>query len=130
MSMFPNANGAEVMSAICAEIVKNKAYLSEIDGKIGDGDHGVNMAKGFNRCSERLTSNETLDQAMTMLSDILLTEIGGSMGPLYGSMFMDMADEIDGNDQIDPALFGKMLEAAVVSITDMGAAKVGGQNYS
>jgi len=125
MSTYPNASGAEVIAAICAGIVENKAYLSEIDGKIGDGDHGVNMAKGFGRCAKRLTGEETLDQAMSILSDILLTEIGGSMGPLYGSMFMDMAETIEGSGQIDAPLFGEMLRTGATSISDIGSATVG-----
>ena len=28
-------------------IQDNKAYLGEVDGLIGDGDHGMNMNKGF-----------------------------------------------------------------------------------
>ena len=32
----------------------NRNYLSEIDGAIGDGDHGINMSKGFSQCGERL----------------------------------------------------------------------------
>ena len=58
-------------------------------GLIGDGDHGINMAKGFGRAADahRRTGLPPLDQALSVLSDILLSEIGGSMGPLYGFMF-------------------------------------------
>ncbi|MBL4646535.1 MAG: dihydroxyacetone kinase subunit L [Rhizobiales bacterium] len=125
MRRFLNAGSADIIVSVSASIVENKAYLSEIDGKIGDGDHGVNMAKGFGRCAERLNGTETLDQAMNLLSDILLTEIGGSMGPLYGSMFMDMAEMVEDAEYIDAPLFGQMLDAGIASISDIGSAKLG-----
>lgn len=47
MQTFKNAGSGEIVLSLADRIIENKAYLSEIDGKIGDGDHGVNMAKGF-----------------------------------------------------------------------------------
>ncbi|PKP75488.1 MAG: dihydroxyacetone kinase subunit L [Alphaproteobacteria bacterium HGW-Alphaproteobacteria-6] len=114
-----------IVADMAAEIVANKAYLSEIDGKIGDGDHGVNMAKGFGRAAERLKGEETLDEAMQILSDVLMSEIGGSMGPLYGMMFSDMADALSARPVIDEAAFARMLRAGLDGVQDIGSAKVG-----
>ncbi len=54
MDSFSNAGGGDIVLAIAQRIVENRAYLSDIDGLIGDGDHGVNMAKGFSLTAERL----------------------------------------------------------------------------
>ena len=54
MESFSNAGGGDIVLAIARRIVENRAYLSDIDGLIGDGDHGVNMAKGFSLTAERL----------------------------------------------------------------------------
>ena len=90
MDAIDNAGHGVIVEEIAAVIVANKAYLSEIDGKIGDGDHGVNMAKGFGRAAERIHGQEvSLEEALATLSDVLMSEIGGSMGPLYGLMFED-----------------------------------------
>jgi len=48
---------APIISDIAAAIVEHAAWLSEIDGAIGDGDHGINMSKGFRRAVERLGPN-------------------------------------------------------------------------
>lgn len=125
MTGIPNAGAGALISEIAAVIVENKAYLSEIDGKIGDGDHGVNMAKGFGRAADRLDADGTLGDAMQVLSDVLMSEIGGSMGPLYGMMFSDMADAVEGTATIDATTFGAMLRAGVEGVQDIGAAKVG-----
>ena len=43
MQQFQNARSGEIVLSLADRIIENRAYLSEIDGKIGDGDHGVNM---------------------------------------------------------------------------------------
>lgn len=46
MEYIRNEKNVKIAEAICEAIHENAAYLSEIDGAIGDGDHGVNMNKG------------------------------------------------------------------------------------
>lgn len=125
MTGITNKGAGGIVQDIAAVIVANKAYLSEIDGKIGDGDHGVNMAKGFGRSAERLDPDGTLTDAMQVLSDVLMSEIGGSMGPLYGMMFSDMADDLDDAEVIDAASFGSMIRAGRDGVVEIGSAKVG-----
>ncbi|MDR3078261.1 MAG: DAK2 domain-containing protein, partial [Planctomycetota bacterium] len=92
MSAFANGDGAAVALALVGVIQENKAYLSEIDGAIGDGDHGVNMNKGFTMFKEQIDPGACdLDKALKALGRILLTEIGGSMGPIYGTFFLEMS---------------------------------------
>lgn len=125
MNQFSNTHGCEIVSSICQVIIENKAYLSEIDGKIGDGDHGVNMAKGFEMTSSRLQGDESLDGALEVLSDVLMAEIGGSMGPLYGMMFTNMAEAIAGKELIDAPLFAQMLRSGLEGVMDIGDARLG-----
>ena len=47
MSKFKNTDGKSVLLKMVKGIQDNKAYLGEVDGLIGDGDHGMNMNKGF-----------------------------------------------------------------------------------
>ena len=47
MSVFKNEKGNPVLMKMVKAIQDNKAYLGEVDGLIGDGDHGMNMNKGF-----------------------------------------------------------------------------------
>ena len=47
MSTFKNAKGNPVLMKMVNAIHENKDYLGEVDGLIGDGDHGMNMNKGF-----------------------------------------------------------------------------------
>ena len=118
------AQSGDIVAELAAVIVANKAHLSEVDGLIGDGDHGINMAKGFGRAAERL-SGQPLDGAFLVLSDVLMSEIGGSMGPLYGFMFRDMGRTIRDRTAIDADGFLTMLQTGLSAVTATGAAKVG-----
>lgn len=122
---FKNSQGAVVVRAMITAIQKNKDYLSEIDGAIGDGDHGINMNKGFTLCAERLTAEDTLTSALDKLGTVLFAEIGGSMGPLYGMFFLSMKKVSEGKDDIDAEVFGAMLRSAYEEIAELGNAKVG-----
>ncbi|MDR3375743.1 MAG: dihydroxyacetone kinase subunit DhaL [Ancalomicrobiaceae bacterium] len=126
MQHLPNRSSGDIVLAIAEKIIENRAYLSEIDGKIGDGDHGVNMAKGFGIAAERIRGKDlSLSAAFDLLGTVLMTEIGGSMGPLYGMMFTEFAEAIDDVAAIDAATFAKMLTAGLAGIQAIGSAKVG-----
>jgi len=126
MQTFDNASSGAIVLSMAKRIIENRAYLSEIDGKIGDGDHGVNMAKGFGMAAERLKDEDaSLAQALDTLGTVLMTEIGGSMGPLYGVMFTEFAEVIEGAEKIDAAAFSRMLHAGLAGIRSIGSAEVG-----
>jgi dihydroxyacetone kinase phosphoprotein-dependent L subunit len=106
----------------------NRNYLSEIDGAIGDGDHGINMSKGFSQCGERLAKRAmppSLPVSLADLSDALMGGIGGSMGPLYGSFFLDMSGVLEAHALLDKQLFYRALSAGIDAIQAIGDAKVG-----
>jgi dihydroxyacetone kinase-like protein len=126
MANFPNSQGRKVVLALVQTIVDNKAYLSEVDGKIGDGDHGINMAKGFNLIKDRLGDKEiSLSDGLGLIGKTLMTEIGGSMGPIYGTFFIQMSLKSKSKPETDAPLFGEMLKAARLALEDLGGAKVG-----
>lgn len=115
-----------VVTDMIDAIVANRDHLSEIDGKIGDGDHGVNMAKGFKMCQRALGDPVPgLKESLAILGDTLMAGIGGSMGPLYGTFFIEMADSLDGVTALDAEVFGKMIRSGMDGVLDIGGAKPG-----
>ena len=81
MSSFKNAEAGVIVDQLIKTIQKERDYLSEIDGKIGDGDHGINMNKGFTMCEKKLEGTTyNLSEGLTILGETLLEDIGGSMG--------------------------------------------------
>lgn len=87
MSAVSAAHGKRILDHLAQTIHANAAYLSQLDGAVGDGDHGINMDKGFSKARERIGEHTSLSEALRTLGNTLLGEIGGAMGPLYGSFF-------------------------------------------
>jgi dihydroxyacetone kinase-like protein len=121
-----DAAGPIVLDMVAA-IQREQAWLCEIDGKIGDGDHGINMAKGFRMAGAKLAALDGfgLGTGMAVLGDTLLGDIGGSMGPLYGTFFTDMAETLAGRTSLDQAGCAAMLHAGLDAVCGLGEAKVG-----
>lgn len=126
MNKFINANGKPVLLEMVKAIQSNKAYLGEVDGLIGDGDHGMNMNKGFTVFEQRTTDKDiSFTDGLNELGTILMTEIGGSMGPIYGTIFIEMAEAGDGLEEITLNNLGSMLQAGLDGLQEIVEAKVG-----
>ncbi len=123
---FAESRGKVIVEALIKTIHENRVYLSEIDGAIGDGDHGINMDKGFTLAEKELGGLDCgMSEAFKLLGRILVDEIGGSMGPLYGTFFKRMARVSKSADTVDASLVAAMLESAYEGIQSLGNAKVG-----
>jgi len=105
---------------------ENADYLSELDGAVGDGDHGINLRKGFMSVDSKIKpENINLAYDFQIIGSTLMNEIGGAMGPLYGVFFIEMAGVCKDEHLIDKHVFAQMLGVALARIQDLGNAKVG-----
>ncbi len=125
---FSNLDGAVIINDMIDAIAENKQYLSDIDGLIGDGDHGINMNKGFQLCKAKLEGESEpcdLATAAGYLSKILMMKIGGSMGPLYGKLYGGFSKALMGVEQIGVGEMQPALNAMLTSIQAISPAKPG-----
>lgn len=126
MSAFKNAQGKTVLLRMVKGIQDNKAYLGEVDGLIGDGDHGMNMNKGFTLFENRYKDKEFgFTEGLQELGTILFSEIGGSMGPIYGTILMETAAAGEALEDISVKDLGDMLAAGLAGLQEIVEAKVG-----
>ena len=126
MASFKNADAGIIVDQLIKTIQEQRDYLSEIDGKSGDGDHGINMNKGFTMCEDKLKGKTyNLSEGLSILGETLLDDIGGSMGPLYGMLFDEMAMACEDAEEIDAEVFGEMVTNAVEGLQEISPAKVG-----
>lgn len=126
MDKFTQEAGSLVIDRLITAIQENKQYLSDIDGAIGDGDHGINMNKGFTLCREALDKQPgDFTYGLKTLGKILMMKIGGSMGPLYGKFFLSMGKAFEGQPEIGKEEFGAGLKAALDAIHAISPAQVG-----
>ena len=123
---FEQGSAAVVVDNLIVAIQTNKQFLSDIDGAIGDGDHGINMNKGFTLCREALDKQPgDLAYSLKTLGKILMMKIGGSMGPLYGKFFTSIGKAFDGKEFIGKEEFFAAIESALEEIRKISPAKVG-----
>jgi dihydroxyacetone kinase-like protein len=81
---------ARLLDAAVATIREHAAELTALDQAIGDGDHGVNMRRGFDAIAQARDELAALplDQALLEAGKTLVMKVGGASGPLYGSLLM------------------------------------------
>lgn len=126
MDSFENKSGEVILLKMVKSIQDNKDYLAKVDGLIGDGDHGMNMNKGFTIFETRFQGqNISFTEGLEELGIILLNEIGGSMGPIYGTFFMEMSEAGEDLTTIAIADFADMLESGQKGLFEIVDARVG-----
>lgn len=126
METFSQKEGSILVDRIILKIQENKQYLSDIDGVIGDGDHGINMNKGVTLCREALDKEPgDLSHGLKLLGKILMLKIGGSMGPLYGKFFLAFGKSFETKDNINAEDFLGGLKASLDAIRTISEAEIG-----
>lgn len=126
MSAFQNSSGKIILLGMVRAIQENKKYLGDVDGLIGDGDHGMNMNKGFTIFGGRIAEKDvSFTSGLDELGSVLMTEIGGSMGPIYGTIFMSMAESGEGLKEISLQDFSKMVGAGLTGLHEIVKGDVG-----
>lgn len=108
-------------------IQANKEYLTELDQAIGDGDHGINLARGFGEVLNKVSSGPYTDIG-SLLQDtgmVLLAKVGGASGPLYGTVFIKAAAVLKGKQQIDIEELAHAFGESVNGIKTRGKAAAG-----
>ncbi|MCY6370833.1 dihydroxyacetone kinase subunit DhaL [Clostridium ganghwense] len=116
----------KILKNISTVMDENKLFLSELDGAIGDGDHGLNMNKGFNAVVEKLEGSEekNIGNLLKTAGMALVSNVGGASGPLYGTAFMKAGMKVNGKEEVDINDFAAMVEEALNGIKMRGKSDV------
>jgi len=102
--------------AVAAETIADHAEeLTALDQAIGDGDHGLNMKRGFEavRAEADAFAAKPLPDALKAIGTKLVMTVGGASGPLFGTLFMALGKEIAADPDRNnlAAAFGKAVDA-------------------
>ncbi len=116
-----------IVGVMADTMEREKDYLSELDGAIGDGDHGVNMAKCFREVKKALPglADRDVGGILKGAGMVILNSVGGAMGALYGTFFLRMAGVVEGKRLIDLDDLLKMFEAGEKGIMEIGKVQPG-----
>ncbi len=117
-----------VLSQVGLRVEADKDRLNELDGAIGDGDHGVTMAIGFRALREALgglEGNVTIDQVFQTAGQAFLSAAGGAIGPLFGTMLSDTGKAFNGRVTFGAEETVWMLEIMEQALVRRGKASPG-----
>ncbi|MFB6113422.1 MAG: dihydroxyacetone kinase subunit DhaL [Halodesulfurarchaeum sp.] len=118
----------EAIENIAETIENNETRLNELDSKIGDGDHGVNLKNGFRavlESQEELKAKEDIGAILQEVGQILIDETGGSVGILYGTAFREAGTAVEGTESLELDDMVDMAAAACDEVERRGQVSTG-----
>jgi len=106
-------------------LVDHLDELTALDQAIGDGDHGLNMKRGSQAIQAKLAGMQdaSLNEALNTMGKTCIAMIGGSSGPVFGTLLMTLGKELP--TQPTAHDFALALRAGIEALTRLGKAEVG-----
>jgi dihydroxyacetone kinase-like protein len=116
------------MSVAEGEIREQSDYLTQLDAAIGDGDHGINMRRGFDAVGKALAGQGDgvpPGRLLIIAGKTLVSTVGGASGPLWGSALRRAGRALGDSESFDGQRLALALDAAIEGIVELGAAAPG-----
>jgi dihydroxyacetone kinase-like protein len=116
-----------MLRAAAHQIRESHETLSALDSFAGDGDHGTTLVRAVTAL-ERVVENATPGDMSSLLNDVgwaIMGIDGGAAGPLFGSLFLGMADTVQNEETLGPATVVAMFEAGLAGVQKRTKAQVG-----
>lgn len=122
---FDDAFVKTLIGGVSQTVIAHVEELTALDQAIGDGDHGLNMKRGFEAVlgdADTLAA-KPLPEALKGIGMQLVMKVGGASGPLYGTLFMTLGKELPASPGLADAetAFG----AAISAVMARGKSKAG-----
>ncbi len=114
-----------LIDAVAAAMISHADELTALDQAIGDGDHGLNMKRGFEAvlAEREVLASKSLPDALKMIGMTLVMKVGGASGPLYGTLFLGLAKEMPAEPSRDDIL--RAIDAAIEAVKARGKSDFG-----
>jgi phosphoenolpyruvate---glycerone phosphotransferase subunit DhaL len=103
-------------------------YLTQLDAAIGDGDHGINMDRGFQAVGQALAGQDASlppGRLLVLTGKTLVSTVGGASGPLWGTFFRGAGRALGDAERLDGRELAAALDAGVRGVQELGAAEPG-----
>jgi phosphoenolpyruvate---glycerone phosphotransferase subunit DhaL len=116
------------LTAAEAAVGERADYLTQLDAAIGDGDHGINMTRGFAAVGKALAGQgDSLPpgRVLILAGKTLVSTVGGASGPLWGSALRAAGRNLGDAESFDGEALADALDAALAAVVDLGAAAPG-----
>jgi dihydroxyacetone kinase-like protein len=116
------------MSEIADSVSTERDYLTQLDAAIGDGDHGINMDRGFSAVRKTMAEQDDdvpPGRLLIVAGKTLVSTVGGASGPLWGAAFRRAGRTLGDAPEWDAEQLVQALDAAREGVVDLGAAAPG-----
>ncbi len=127
MSTLTAAQAKSMLLYVAGTVVAHKEFLCDADRLIGDGDHGIGMANGFEAAAKELEAHEYNDvyQVFSTVGRTMIKVMGGASGIIFGFLFYAGARNMPPQTEIDETEFAEIFAKALAEIQSKGQAKLG-----
>jgi phosphoenolpyruvate---glycerone phosphotransferase subunit DhaL len=118
----------EAWLRLCAKVFsEHKDELTDLDAKIGDADHGVNMNRGFSAIPPKLDAlaDKSIGSLFRTSAITLISQVGGASGPLYGTFFLQAARLAEGETELALEKLCACFDMGLTGIVNLGKASLG-----
>lgn len=118
----------EMLIYIADKIIESKPFLTEVDSKIGDGDHGIGMAGGLQKAKNKLLTLDNISNVYDLFNTVgktMLMSMGGASGVIFGSLFLAGSKNVDPKTELNAQDIAEIMEKGLISIKERGKAQVG-----
>jgi dihydroxyacetone kinase phosphoprotein-dependent L subunit len=111
----------------CQVMVDSQEIMCEADRNIGDGDHGIGMAKGFEAALQELQKQEFEDvyKIFFTVGRTMIKEMGGASGIIFGMLFYAGSKNVEPSPELTVKDFVIVFDKALTEIKAKGQAQVG-----
>src|SRR5512136_1218896 len=112
---------------VAVRMQESEDLLTQADKAIGDGDHGIGMARGFAAVHAKLEASPpaTVADLLKTTGMALLTSIGGASGVIFGTLFRGGARNLTGVTIFNAETLSLMLADGLAAGQERGKANPG-----
>ena len=123
--MLDTEGRTRLIRTVAERVIAGAGELTRLDQAIGDGDHGINMKRGFEAVLAELDvlAAKPLPEALKGVGTKLVMTVGGASGPLYGTLFLALGKALSAEATL--ATVADAFAAAIDSVKARGKSKIG-----
>jgi dihydroxyacetone kinase-like protein len=116
----------QLIETVAQRVIASAGELTDLDRAIGDGDHGVNMRRGFEAVLADVDalSAKNLGESLKGVGTTLVMKVGGASGPLYGTLFLSLGKSL-GGDEVTHELAVDAFAVAIEAVKARGKSDIG-----
>ncbi|MCW9710459.1 dihydroxyacetone kinase subunit L [Avibacterium sp. 21-586] len=119
----------EMLLYTAEKMIDSEPTLTELDLKIGDGDHGIGMQRGFTAVRDLLQNDsfepKDIGELFLTVGTKMMSSMGGASGAIFGTLFRAGGKAIAEQQLFNSTTLSQFLIAGSAAVFARGGAKPG-----